>query len=309
MTSFAPPMSTGARDDYNIRDAYAEANVPQPFRLATRGKVTILASMSGQGYAHIYLSPHLDDVVLSCGATIYQQTRAGARVLVVTFFAGSPQNDAPTAFARELKARWGNAADPVGVRRQEDLAALRVLGAEGLHLPFLDCVYRLDPRSGEAYYPTVQHIFADVHPGESGFAQALWAAFTAQVPEARRATLYVPLTAGHHVDHILVQRAALVGLCEGWRTLFYEDYPYAGDALAVARAREGWPEHCWNVQTVFVDEAALQAKMDAVACYISQLSTFWSGPDEMRDALRAQALAVGAGRYGENYWALAQACR
>lgn len=282
---------------------------PDTFGLATQGKATILASMSGRGYAHIYLSPHLDDVVLSCGATIYQQTRAGARVLVVTFFAGSPQNDAPTAFARELKARWGNATDPVGVRRQEDLAALCVLGAEGLHLPFLDCVYRLDPRSGEAYYPTVQHIFADVHPAESGLAQELWEAFAAQMPEARHATLYAPLTAGHHVDHIHVQRAALLGLREGWRALFYEDYPYAGDAQAVARARESWPERCWSMQTVFVTEQALQAKMDAVACYASQLSTFWGSTDEMRAALRAQALSVGAGQYGENYWSLAQACR
>lgn len=265
--------------------------------------------MSGQRYAHIYLSPHLDDVVLSCGATIYQQARAGAHVLVVTFFAGSPPNDAPTAFARELKARWGNAADPVGVRRREDLAALRVLGAEGLHLPFLDCVYRLNPRSGEAYYPTVQHIFADVHPGESGLAQELWATFTAQVPEARHATLYAPLTAGHHVDHILVQRAALLGLREGWRVLFYEDYPYAGDEREVARARASQPDHCWSAQTVLVTEQALQAKMDAVACYVSQLSTFWSSMDDMRAALRTQALSVGAGRYGENYWALAQAGR
>ncbi len=42
-------------------------------------------------YAHIYIAPHLDDAVLSCGGQIAQHTATGARVLVVTICAGSPK--------------------------------------------------------------------------------------------------------------------------------------------------------------------------------------------------------------------------
>jgi len=257
---------------------------------------------TAEAYQHIYLSPHLDDVVLSCGGLIATQTQAGERVLVVTFFAASPANDTPTAFARELKERWGGAEDPVAVRRAEDLAALHVLGAEGWHLPFTDCVYRLDAQTGEAYYPTVEAIFADLHPAEAAWSAVLRDAFLAHIGPLAGTRLYAPLTVGHHVDHLLVQGMALDLLAGGHEVLFYEDYPYAGDAEAIAAVLQRWPADCWTAQTVYLDAAAVRAKGDAVACHASQISTFWSGTDEMRAALRAQALRVGEGRPAERYW-------
>ncbi|MEZ4728018.1 MAG: PIG-L family deacetylase [Caldilineaceae bacterium] len=41
-------------------------------------------------YDAIYLSPHLDDVALSCGGQIFGATRTGQRVLIVTITAGDP---------------------------------------------------------------------------------------------------------------------------------------------------------------------------------------------------------------------------
>jgi LmbE family N-acetylglucosaminyl deacetylase len=264
--------------------------------------------MTNRPYTHIYLSPHLDDAVLSCGGAIYTQARAGARVLVVTFFAASPVHDEITPFTRELKARWGGDTDPVAVRRGEDLAALGVLGAEGLHLPFADCVYRTDPCLGTALYPDRDAIFADVHPAEARFPRALLAALDERVSTLDQADVYAPLTVGHHVDHLLVQRVALLLLRRGLRVRFYEDYPYAGDAAAVRSVLDGWREECGQAEAVKLDEDALRAKGDAVACHASQISTFWGSLDEMRQALRAQALAVGGAHYAEHYWRVAPDC-
>ena len=265
--------------------------------------------MKTRPYTHIYLSPHLDDVVLSCGGAIYEQVQAGGKVLVASFFAGSPADGELTPFTRELKERWGGARDPVAVRRQEDLDALHVLGAAGLHLGFVDCVYRYaevqsDPPEHLAYYPTREHIFGSVHPHEAGWHRELGAALLAQMGPASldAAVCYAPLAAGHHVDHILVQRVAFLLLERGLRVLFYEDYPYAGDSRIVGEALAEHPGQPWGVQTVFLGEEALRAKGGAVACYTSQISTFWASPKEMRQALRSWALAVGRGRYAENYW-------
>ena len=43
--------------------------------------------------------------------------------------------------------------------------------------------------------------------------------------------------------------------------------------------------------------------MDAVAMYRSQISTFWPGPAEMRNALHERAMTVAAGKgLAERLW-------
>jgi LmbE family N-acetylglucosaminyl deacetylase len=59
-------------------------------------------------YAHVYLSPHLDDAVLSCGGLIHRQVRAGQPPLVITLFSGQPAADAHvSAFTQSQHTRWG----------------------------------------------------------------------------------------------------------------------------------------------------------------------------------------------------------
>jgi len=267
--------------------------------------------MNERPYTRIYLSPHLDDVIYSCGATLHRQVRAGERVLVASFYAGSPPDDSMTDYTRELGERWGGVSDPVAVRRREDLAALRVLGAEALHLPFLDCVYRRDQVSRQALYPTEESIFGPVHRSESRLPGELMTALLDRLGEAgnaRQVTLYAPIGAGQHVDHLLVRGVGLLLLQAGRRVLFYEDYPYSTDAQAVEAARSPWSSDCWRAQAVYFSEKDLRAKIAAAGCYVSQISTFWASLEEMGQALRAQALAVGGDSYGERLWELSAEC-
>lgn len=48
--------------------------------------------MSTKPYNHVYLSPHLDDVIFSCGSAISKQHRIGDSILVITIFAGTPSD-------------------------------------------------------------------------------------------------------------------------------------------------------------------------------------------------------------------------
>jgi LmbE family N-acetylglucosaminyl deacetylase len=270
--------------------------------------------MQTRGYQHVYLSPHLDDVVLSCGGVIHAQARAGEGALVVTFFAASPEDDELTPFARELKLRWGDAPDPVGLRRAEDLAALRSVGAEGLHLPYADCVYRYDPTTRQAYYPDEGAIFGAIHPAEGGWDRDLLAAFRDAVGDLAGATIYAPLGAGHHVDHLLVRRVGFALLLEGQQVLFYEDYPYADRSEVVHAALQALPGECWSRERRALAEEDVRAKVRAVSCYASQLNTFWRDAQgradvrAMETALRAYASADGQGGYAERFWRLAPVC-
>jgi LmbE family N-acetylglucosaminyl deacetylase len=84
----------------------------------------------------VAVSPHLDDVVLSCAGLV-----AGtADAAVITVFAGFPPPHAGVTEWDEM-CGFGPGDDVVGIRRAEDRAALAVLAAHPVWLDFVDEQY------------------------------------------------------------------------------------------------------------------------------------------------------------------------
>jgi LmbE family N-acetylglucosaminyl deacetylase len=255
--------------------------------------------------AHLYLSPHLDDAVLSCGPLIHMQTRSGERVIVFTVCAGDAPASGLSPFAESLHTRWQTPANAVAARRAEDIAALHVLGARHLHLSVPDCIYRRHPVDGAPHsgereaqaefapaplYASEAALFGEWHPAEHGLARQVAQSISDLRLIVRATHLYAPLGIGRHVDHQLTRRAAeLIGL----PLLYYEDYPYAArtsDTNAWGGLAHGLREE-WRA----FDEAALEAQCRAIVAYQSQLSTFWADEAVMRADLRDFANRSGAG--------------
>ncbi|MFN2182380.1 MAG: PIG-L family deacetylase, partial [Anaerolineae bacterium] len=65
---------------------------------------------------HVYLSPHLDDAVMSCGGTIHRQTSRGDQVLAITIFSGNHQGGELSPFALVQHGYWGNPPHPMLLR-------------------------------------------------------------------------------------------------------------------------------------------------------------------------------------------------
>ena len=92
----------------------------------------------------IFLSPHFDDIALSCGGMAARLSRMGARCLGVTVFAApAPDGGVLSPFAEELHGKWRGASGQTiaainEVRREEERAALRLLGLEPVWLDFPD---------------------------------------------------------------------------------------------------------------------------------------------------------------------------
>ena len=262
----------------------------------------------GQQYAHIYLSPHSDDAALSCGGRIHQQSLASQRPLVLTFFSGNPSETAFSDFAQGQHQKWSlDEREAMALRRAEDQAALDVLGADGLYLDYLDCIYRLHPTTREPMYASEEGIFGKVDPAEAGFPLAL-ADHVARLVGSPAAppTLYAPLTAGHHVDHQLMRQAALLLADRGFPVAFYEDYPYAQKPDEIGRALETWPGQRPPEPRLFpLSQADLRARIRAIAEYGSQISTLFGTAEAMAAQVAAYCahLAQGAG-YAERYWVL-----
>ncbi len=226
---------------------------------------------------------------------IYQLAQAGQSVQVITIFAGDPPPGPLTPFAQSLHDRWQADA---AARRREDLEALRLLGAQAIHLQCADAVYRRDPITGAALYDSEESIFGQVAPADADTIDAIAAGLKAIDPSAR---LSVPLTAGHHVDHQIV-RAAADSL--GRELIYYEDYPYAETP---ERLDEALCTGSWAPEVVRLSDEAIRAKVDAILAYRSQMRTYFKNEREMEQRVRGYAhLVGGAARPAEGLWRLAQ---
>lgn len=244
-------------------------------------------------YKAIYLSPHLDDVALSCGGQIFQATANRAPILIVTLMAGEPAADLNLSeFARSLHERWQLARDAVVVRRAEDVVACQILKADHLHWPVPDCIYRADPETGEPCYSGWESIITTVHPADEAVVDWL-ACQLRQLPATDQ--FYVPLTAGNHVDHRLTRLAA--ERVFGDALIYYEDYPYAADPETVTAALVPTLDH-WQATSIALSAAAVRAKVEAIWAYASQRSTFFSTRQDVETKIEAYTDRVG----GEKLW-------
>lgn len=245
---------------------------------------------------HVYLSPHLDDAVLSCGGMIHRQVQTGERVVVVTVCAGDPPSGLLSEFAQGLHTRWKTPRDAVNARREEDLAALTLLSAEAIHLTVPDCIYRTDPTTGRPLYVSEEALFRQLLAADTALIRRTATKVSSLLQGFRRPRLYAPLAVGQHVDHQLTRQAAEAA---GSVYAYFEDYPYA--------ARETDLSHHsltrgFSPTVVPLTHANLQAKVRAIAAYSSQISSFWSDLAGMEAAVQHFAEQTGKGVLAETVW-------
>ena len=152
----------------------------------------------------IYISPHLDDAVLSAGGFIYEQTRAGNPIEIWTIVCGYPPPGELTPFAQLLHQQWGTgtAEETVRLRRGEDMQAISIVGAKAIHFDVPDCIYRRGPDGDPLYLD----IFVQPHEAEAHLPDQI-AQFIAPRLETDDRVI-CQLGIGGHVDHILVRQAA-----------------------------------------------------------------------------------------------------
>lgn len=213
----------------------------------------------------VVISPHLDDAVLSIGATLHRAVARGHRVEVVSVFAGDPQRQGPPSYW-DGERGVATAAEAVELRRQEDRAAADVIGYEPVWLPFED--------NGYVYHRDPDAIMAALRPRLDGASLVL-----------------VPGWPLKHSDHRYVGLLMVERVVDR-PIVLYSELPYAASprslAVAAIKGRSHSPlrgavpgEVDWK--TVRVTGADGQAKDDATACYGGEI-----------DALgyRARALAA-----------------
>jgi LmbE family N-acetylglucosaminyl deacetylase len=163
----------------------------------------------------IYVSPHLDDVALSCGGHIVTHSRSKDETIVLNVF---NSEGAPRGRPRDAKA-FSQTRDYIGpLRSMEDRAAWNYLGISPQYVGLPEAILRnefpflfsIKPKA----YPIIDEIYREIcrivtlHPGSE---------------------LYFPAGVGNHIDHVLCREVAFKLLDDGklQKILLYEDVPYA----------------------------------------------------------------------------------
>ncbi|MCS6849178.1 MAG: PIG-L family deacetylase [Anaerolineae bacterium] len=236
----------------------------------------------------LFVSPHLDDVALSCGGLVYRLTSAGRPVIIATVCTADHPADQPLSeAARHEHWQWQLGDRPYQGRRAEDERACQVLGATAAHLGLLDAIYRRNERGAPLY--TNDFIGGAVHPHD--WQVQLPEVQAALAPLIRTATrVYCPLAIGGHVDHVIVRRA-VESLADASIIRYYEDFPYA-DKLDQFTP----PEGC-AFEKIELTAHEVDARIRAIACYASQLFAVF-GSAAMPERVRGYVSRVG----GERYW-------
>ena len=202
-----------------------------------------------RGNRVVVVSPHLDDGVLSLGASMASWARSGADVELLTVLACDPASEAPVG-GWDRRGGFETEGESARARREEDRQACALVGATPVWLPY-----------GSVDY--------DRHGDEAEVRDAVLAALDGSD------SVIVPGLPLAHPDHLWLADL-LAGALGDLRVARYAEQPYTRRA-GVDPAAAGFAH-------TSVRPGDRVAKWRAVRCYVSQLKLL-----AMRNSLRRGA--------------------
>ncbi len=225
----------------------------------------------------IYISPHFDDAVLSCGGLIWKQTQKGIPVEIWTVCAGDAPPGPLSVLAMDCHQQWGieSAEGVVAARRIENQEAAALVGAETVNFSIPDCIYRHSP-TGELLYP--EDVFAPIHTFEKNLDAGIAATLTSELEPDDK--VISPLAIGGHLDHVLTRLAAEHLDRPVW---YYADIPYLiNHPELLVPATKGLKETLYPIS-----EKGLRIWQSGIAAYATQILMLFETGEKMQEAIHA----------------------
>ena len=224
----------------------------------------------------IFISPHLDDVALSCGGLVWEMAHEGKKVAIWTICAGDPPCSTLSPFAQTLHLRWQVGSEAVVQRRAEDINSCKSLGVAFRHFSIPDCIYRQHPVDKSTLYPTDQALFGELHPSEHELIESLAVQVFASL--SATAIMICPLSLGKHVDHQMTRAVFEKINLPLW---YYADYPYVLKDWSKDDSRiTGLEELLFPISN-----NGIRGWIESIGAHVSQVSSFWPNTETMQEAI------------------------
>ena len=234
------------------------------------------------GSSVLAISPHPDDIALSCGGLMRYLEISSVEITIVSCFTRSVY--APFALTES------SSIDEIcGLRQAEDQQYAQRIGAHYIALELDDTSIRYPDDEDEwiCAQPQLEPVFDDLV--EHLKYVVMGGSYTSVI---------CPLAIGIHRDHYLVKAAIHLLLSGHLDVLYYEDLPYgarAGGPLAVEKFARQTLQECTDM-TVDITPWIIR-KQEDIQVYKSQIF-----PDEFESVIDYAADLGGEGRYAERIW-------
>lgn len=234
---------------------------------------------------YIFLSPHLDDISFSCGGIVDYFSHEKIHVEIWSFFAGIPTTKEFTPFAQSLHDRWKLSENAPAARREEDIAACKILGANYKHFDYLDCIYRFDDK-GKPIINKEEDLYQEIPSSQLSLVDEISDLIQSII--SNQDIIIAPLTIGNHIDHRIINQS--VKNLSNNNRLFYEDFPYVIKSEENEYYYQNLKELMFNLS-----HENIKKWYESIAAYKSQISTFWKSISRMKSEIQ-EFYAKGGGK-------------
>lgn len=201
-------------------------------------KTRVERSMAGDA-PWLFLSPHLDDAVLSCGALIEAQAQRREIIVATVFTEATPAPHTRAARSFMHQCTVGDAGQLFEARRAEDREVLEAMGVQFLHLGGVDALFRrrnkpvmLGSSAWDRLLPELTHRYPTyrfdialgrIARGDRGLIRQLQSDVAGLMAQTKAELLFCPVGVGKHVDHLITRD---VGKGHLENLVMYSDFPY-----------------------------------------------------------------------------------
>lgn len=244
-----------------------------------------------RGFERIFISPHFDDVVFSCGGLL-AQLRGISSVLVITVFSGVGEGfSSKTGKKFILDCGYESGEELFNRRKMEEKKVAIMLEYKTQLMNFPDAIFRYEKGflGKKHFYNDSAHLFGEVNKNDK-----VMGVLEKELNELinkyskRETMIYFPLGLGGHVDHKIV---SFIGKNLKWRKIYYyEDFPYVTYDKGISL--DGM-----KLKIVLTPKKILKEKYQAMLEYKSQINDTFRSNNNLRKQLNDFYL-----KRGEYYW-------
>ncbi|MBN1468106.1 MAG: PIG-L family deacetylase [Fusobacteriaceae bacterium] len=219
---------------------------------------------------HIFVSPHFDDAIGSCGGTISKLVKDEKCVFVLTPFAGENIGELSN-FAIELNEVW-RLNHPVRERKFENKKACSVLGCNHHNYDFVEAIYRKSEQ-GLFLYPNGNDIFKQISPHDCRIIPNLVSNFINDHGDGD--IYYFPFGIGRHVDHLILKYVGDLLSELSFKVLYYRDFYYDIEQIENNIFQD------YETVKFEIEEEDFNNKIESFTQYVSQIPMLFENKEKM----------------------------
>lgn len=208
----------------------------------------------------VFVSPHYDDAVGSCGGWISHLIDNDIVPTILTIFGKKYDENKSSKLIQTIQNKWKSE----DVRERENMKACDILRCEYKNYDNFECIYR--KCNDEFLYPNIGDEFDKLHPNDLELINELHIKIKTDFDWPR--VFYFPASIGHQVDHVIVNEVGKRLLHDGYNVLFYQDFTYEG---AIP------DEYVENTYALSND--VFLKKIEAINAYESQVSMLFGNKE------------------------------